>query len=230
MLPRKAFIQLVSIGVLCGFLLLPWLIFFRTLQENGVPPLPYLRRAWHSFTQSLQSLPTLPVFAQAQQTRPSTGTTTIDFGGLLMFLLVAAGALWLVFKFRGKKQKAADWEALPQDGPMKVSIKEEPVAPNEFNSKRFKCRLRINVVISQKDWRAINSAGLMDLVLFNYPTPSGDEEWHFQVKNLKQEMFCEFFNQQQMLDAKEQLIQGLKNLRSQIDHRREGVKHEMLEI
>jgi hypothetical protein len=134
-----------------------------------------------------------------------------------------------------KSKTRADFAALPEDGPMKVSIEERMLPAGSFNSKRIKCDLKIDVKISQKDWKAIADAGLMKKVLFHADSPTGEpydpeNTWPWTVENLKQPTSAPFWDTDRMYKAKEELIQSLHNLRDHIDSVRAGPKKETMEI
>jgi len=140
-----------------------------------------------------------------------------------------------------KTAKREAFEALPKEGPMKVDLKEEIYPAGSFNSKRFKCSLNINIQLSQADWKAIAEMGLMKSVLFESPQAAGamydpDNVYQWTVEKLRifngknDRTGVSFNDVMQMQEAKEKLIEGLHNLRSQIDAHRHGPKTERLEI
>src|SRR5438552_2048446 len=92
---------------------------------------------------------------------------------LMIFLALVIGVPFLIYNSKRKKKEA--WQALPEDGPMKVTITEKNVPAGSFNSKRIKCGLDIDVKISQADWKAIAAAGLMKKVLFHADGASGEQ-------------------------------------------------------
>lgn len=148
---------------------------------------------------------------------------------LALFLFLVLPGYYIYRKLK-KLKKSQKWSALPKDGPMKVNIKEEAIPSSAFNSKLFKCRMIVDVTVSQRDWKAIADAGLLEYTLFEWPTPDGKDMWPFKVKDLERKREPVFMSQIQMADAKEKLIEGLQNLRSQIDYQREGPKSETIEI
>jgi len=155
--------------------------------------------------------------------------------GLFGFLMVAVPIFLVVRHFMKKQKTKEQFEALPEDGPMKVSIEERYTPAGSFNSKQVPCGLAIDVKISQKDWRAIAAAGLMKKVLFQADGPSGQKydpenvrDWH--VEDLKNVTYASFWDTDRMHQAKEQLIDSLHNLRSHIDSIRQGPKKETMEI
>ncbi len=156
--------------------------------------------------------------------------------GLFGFLLVAIPAFFIIRKYMKKSAMKEQFTALPKEGPMKVNITEEDVPAGSFGSKRFKCTLKFDIQISQADWKAIASMGLMQHVLFTSPAPSGDMHdpdniWYWKVEDLKRgSNAASFHNTIDMHEAKEQLIENLHNLRSQIDARKYGDKKESMEI
>lgn len=168
------------------------------------------------------------------KTGPSpTGGLSLD--GLLGFLLLAIPAFFIVRHFIKKKKMKQEWDALPEEGPMKVSIEERMLEPGSFNSKRIKCDLKIDVKISKKDWKAIADAGLMKKVLFNADSPTGEpydpeNVWPWKVEDLKKVTSAPFWDTDRMSKAKEELIQSLYNLREQIDSVRAGPTKETMEI
>jgi len=161
--------------------------------------------------------------------------------GLLGFLLVAIPLFLIVRRYMKKAATREEFEALPKEGPMKVDLKEEIYPAGSFNSKRFKSSLGINIQLSQADWKAIAEMGLIQKVLFESPGPSGDmydptnvRQWtveNMRIFDGKHDRTGVAFNDvMQMQEAKEKLIEGLHNLRAQIDAHRHGPKVERLEI
>jgi len=141
----------------------------------------------------------------------------------------------IFFVVRAKMRKKAKWAALPKDGPMKVSIEEDYLKPGTFNSNHVPCGLKIDVTLSQNDWRALHSAGLMKKVLFTADGPSGQRydpentrDWH--VEDLQRPTYASFWDADRMQNAKEQLLKSLHDLRDHIDARRYGTKKETFEI
>jgi hypothetical protein len=152
---------------------------------------------------------------------------------LMIFLALVIGVPLLIYNSKKKKKEA--WQALPADGPMKVNITEENIPAGSFNSKRVKCLLRIDVKISQNDWKAIANAGLMKKVIFQYPSSAGDQYdpdnmFDFRVEHLKDPAGVTFGDVIQMQEAKEQLIQGLHNLKAQAEQQRGGPRTDSFEI
>src|SRR6266849_7182272 len=149
-------------------------------------------------------------------------------------LIFYGGIALVIFLFvRSRMKKKEKWEALPKDGPMKVSIGTMEVPAGSFNSKRLTCGLDIDVRISQADWKAIANAGLMQHLLFEYPGPSSDmydpeNVRQFLVEHLNQVNHIGFNNVIKMQDAKEKLILGLHNLKAHIEPR--GPETESFEI
>jgi hypothetical protein len=144
--------------------------------------------------------------------------------------------VYLIYrKFANKAEMKKAFAALPVDAPMQVNIEENYQQAGTFNSKQVPCGLKIDVKISQNDWRAIADAGLMKKVLFEADGPSGaqyDPEnvrpWH--VEDLKNITYASFWDADRMLSAKEKLIESLYNLRDHIDHQRGSLKKETLQI
>ena len=152
---------------------------------------------------------------------------------LMIFLGLIIGVPLLIYNSKKKKKEA--WQALPEDGPMKVNIEESFTPPGSFNSKQVPCGLKIDVKIGQKDWRAIANAGLMKKVLFRADGPTGEKydpenvrDWH--VEDLKNVTYASFWDTDRMQQAKEQLIHSLHNLRAHIDGIRSGPKKDSFEI
>jgi len=155
---------------------------------------------------------------------------------VIQWLVIALIGYLIYRKFAKKSEMREQFAALPKEGPMKVNITEEDVPAGSFGSKRFKCTLKFDIQISQADWKAIASMGLMQHVLFTSPAPSGemhdpDNIWYWKVEDLKRgSNAASFHNTIDMHEAKEQLIENLHNLRSQIDARKYGGKKESMEI
>src|SRR5450755_149893 len=93
---------------------------------------------------------------------------------VIQWLVIALIGYLIYRKFAKKSEMRKQFSALPKEGPMKVNITEEDVPAGSFGSKRFKCTLKFDIQISQADWKAIASMGLMQHVLFTSPAPSGD--------------------------------------------------------
>jgi hypothetical protein len=152
------------------------------------------------------------------------------------FALIALLVLFFLFlKFSRKSAESSAWARLPADGPMQVNIEEQFTPAGTFNSKHVPCGLRIDVKISQKDWRAIADAGLMKKVLFEADGPSGQQydpenvrPW--LVEDLKLPTLACFWDADRMHAAKEQLIESLYNIREHIDYHRHGSKKETMQI
>jgi hypothetical protein len=160
--------------------------------------------------------------------------------GIILYALAQQAGFWIIlgvlfviivfFVLRAQHRKEKALEALPLDGPMKVNITEDLES-----SGRYKCALRINVVISRKDRATIEQAGLEDYLIFEYPGASGpiepDNVRQFRVKDLNLGgTYIGFLSVPQMQEAKEKLIQSLHILREQIDSHRAGPKKESFEI
>ena len=150
----------------------------------------------------------------------------IFFGGIILII---------VWFFRSRKKKKEQWEALPLDGPMRVTIEEQMTPAGSFNSKQVPCGLKIDIKISQKDWKAIADAGLMKKILFRADGPTGQKydpenfrDW--LVEDLKHVTYASFWDTDRMHQAKEELIESLHNLRDHIDSVRDGPKKETMEI
>ena len=118
---------------------------------------------------------------------------------------------------------------------MQVNIEERFTDAGSFNSKHVPCGLKIDVKISQNDWRVIANAGLMKKVLFEADGPTGQQydpenvrPW--LVEDLKRVTYASFWDADRMQNAKEQLIESLYNLRDHIDNYRHGSKKESLQI
>jgi hypothetical protein len=149
---------------------------------------------------------------------------------LLGALILGIVLVILYFTF---KPKEVQMHERPVDGPMQVNIREQ-----ETNHKGFKCTLLLDVKISQKDWQAIERAGFMDHILFEYPDRSGKggEDWTFQVSSLKGKgtFHFNFHNRAQLEAVKATLINNLRILRSHIDAQREaqisGPQQESIQI
>jgi hypothetical protein len=155
----------------------------------------------------------------------------------VVFALIALIVIFVLYlNFSRKSKERSAWANLPAEGPMKVNITEEDVPAGSFDSKRFKCTLKFDIQISQADWKAIASMGLMQHVLFTSPAPSGDMNdpnniWYWKIEDLKRGTnAASFHNTIDMHEAKEKLIENLHNLRSQIDARKYGDKKETMEI
>lgn len=162
---------------------------------------------------------------------------------LVIFIALVGFVIWLVVrKFQKKAETKEKWEALPVEGPMRINLQEEDVAAGSFNSKRFKCTLKIHIQISQSDWKTIAQMGLMDHVVFSSPQAAGDPNdpdnyTHWKIRDLKifdgtegQRSGCAFHNVIQMQEAKAQLLTNLTAVRSQIDAKKHGSKKETIEI
>ena len=148
---------------------------------------------------------------------------------IFLALVIGLPTWW----YLSRKSKREAFEALPKEGPMKVSISTMEVPAGSFNSKRLTCGLDIDVKISQADWKAIAGAGLMRHTLFEFPGPSGDmydpeNVRQFFVEDLKHLTHIGFNNVIQMQEAKEKLILGLHNLKAHIEPR--GPETESFEI
>ncbi len=153
------------------------------------------------------------------------------FWGIVAFLIYFFG----IRKIFNKKNMKEKFAALPEHGPMKVNITTEDVPPGRFNSKRYKCMMRWEVIISQEDWKAIAQMGFMEHIILTAPAPSGDMNdpanvWHWRVKQLKEKGVAEFHNVIQMQEAKDKFIENLQNLRSQIEARKHEDRSEQIEI
>jgi hypothetical protein len=149
--------------------------------------------------------------------------TIFQIGVGLVFAFVAF-IIYLNVSSKSAKDKA--WKALPVDGPMKVSLEETYAEPGTFNSKHVPCGLKIDVRISQNDWRVISNAGLMKYNLFDGDGPSGQQydpenirPW--LVEDLKTPTIASFWDVQRMQNAKQKLLQNLVNLRAQIENLKE---------
>jgi hypothetical protein len=161
--------------------------------------------------------------------------------GLLGFLLVALPIFFIIRSVIKKKAKREAFDKLPEEGPMKIDLKEELYPAGSFNSKRYKCSLLIKIQISKADWKAIADLGLMDKLVFVSPQAAGDMHdpdnvYQWTVDNLRifdgnhARTGVAFNDVMQMQEQKESLITGLQNLRAQIDAHRHGPKTERLEI
>jgi len=154
----------------------------------------------------------------------------IGYGGIGLII-------YLIYrKFAKKREMREKFAALPKEGPMKVNISEEDFPAGSFQSKRYKCTMKLDIQMSQADWKAIADMGLMQHVLFTSPAPSGDMHdpnniWYWRIENLKNGAnAASFHNTIDMQDAKEKLLENLHNLRSQIDSRKYGAKKESMHI
>jgi hypothetical protein len=156
--------------------------------------------------------------------------------GVLGFLLVAVPLFFVVRHFTKKSKTRAEFAALPVDGPMQVNVTEENFPASGINSKNVKCLLKIDVKISQNDWRAIANAGLMKKLIFQYPSSAAADQYDpenmfdFRVEDLKRSGGVTFGDVIQMQDAKEKLVEALYDLREHIDQQRYGAKTERLRI
>lgn len=147
----------------------------------------------------------------------------------LIFWLAIASIASLIAApiINSKKKQAAAFAALPREGPMQVNITEQ-----HERSGRYNCGLTIDVKLSQKDWRTIDSSGLGKRVLMTGPAPSGDysQTWDLEVSNLKRVTYFGFFDTVQMADAKATLIANLHGLKAALEEHQEGPKTESFEI
>lgn len=142
-------------------------------------------------------------------------------------LIIGAGVWW----YMSRQKKKEKWEALPQDGPMQVNIEED----YNTKSRHVPCGLKIDVKISQADWKAIHQAGLMKKVLFHGDGPSGKQydpenvrPW--TVEDLQRVTMAMFWDADRMHQAKEELIESLRNLRAHVDNIRHGSKKDSFEL
>ena len=150
---------------------------------------------------------------------------------MLLWIPILLGIYWF---FKSKQKTKEKFEALPKEGPMKVNITTRGTDPSIF-AKHIRCAMDIDVTISQKDWASIMRSGMNKHTLFDYPGLSGDPNdpeniRQFTVDDLKNKTHIGFTTEAQMEQAKEQLIQGLANLRQAIDYRSQGPQTESLEI
>lgn len=157
--------------------------------------------------------------------------------GLIIPIIIFVVALFFVLKYRKKEQKKVDWSALPKEGPMQVKLVEEDIPAGTFDSKQFKCALKIQVRMSQADWKAIAQMGLMDHIILNSPGFDESRPHNYTVRDMQrwtnistQKSGVRFNNVVQMQEAKAQLVQNLQNLRSQIEARSSGPKSDTIEI
>jgi hypothetical protein len=154
----------------------------------------------------------------------------------VVFALVALLVIFFLFlKFSGKSEERTAWANLPAEGPMNVNIEEQYVEAGSFNSKHVPCGLKIDVKISQNDWRVIANAGLMKKVLFEADGPSGaqydpENTRPWLVEDLKTPTYASFWDVQRMHQAKEELINSLVNLRATIEAQKEGRRETQFEI
>jgi hypothetical protein len=209
-----------------------------SLQSNRYDPqlTPDQRAAVKQKYEQLRSELFPPNSAQTQTSNEPqrSDQLLLIFITIIGWIAIIGGPIY-IFKALRRKSRDEEFAKLPKDGPMRIKIKEEHREAGSFNSKRYPFELHIEVVISQNDWRAIASAGLMDAVLFEYPGFSGNpydpENLNpFQVKSLRKPAGVFFGNAMQIQEAKEKLIDGLHNLRSHIDAQREGSQTEHIEI
>jgi hypothetical protein len=171
--------------------------------------------------------------AQKQKELQDSGETW-NIVGPIVFIVVISGIVF-AWKFVRRNIRDAEFAKLPLDGPMKVNIEEQFTPAGSFNSKQVPCGLKIDVKISQKDWKAIADAGLMKKILFQADGPSGQKydpenvrDW--TVEDLKNITYASFWDSDRMHHAKEELIVSLHNLRAHIDGVREGPKTESFEV
>lgn len=151
------------------------------------------------------------------------GTVFEIIFGLIALLVI----VFLYLKFSRKSEERVAWDNLPVDGPMQVRIEEQFSEAGSFNSKHVPCGLRIDVKISQKDWKAIADAGLMKKVIFYGDGPSGEQydpenvrPW--LVEDLKRPTYASFWDAGRMREAKEELLNSLVNLRATAEALKEG--------
>jgi hypothetical protein len=146
----------------------------------------------------------------------------------VVFALIALIVIFVLYlNFSRKSKERSAWANLPAKGPMKVNIEEQYVEAGSFNSKHVPCGLKIDVRISQNDWRVIANAGLMKKVLFHGDGPSGaqydpENTRPWLVEDLKTPTYASFWDVQRMHDAKEELLKSLVNLRATIEAQKEG--------
>jgi hypothetical protein len=154
----------------------------------------------------------------------------------VVFALIALIVIFFLYlKFSRKSEEHSAWANLPVEGPMKVNIEEQYVEAGSFNSKHVPCGLKIDVKISQNDWRVIANAGLMKKVLFHGDGPSGaqydpENTRPWLVEDLKTSTYASFWDVQRMYDAKEELIKSLVNLRAAVEAQKEGPQVTSFEI
>lgn len=159
------------------------------------------------------------------------GTAFQVIFGLIALIVV----LFLYLKFSRKSEERTAWAQLPADGPMQVNIEEQFIEAGTFNSKQVPCGLKIDVKISQNDWRAIANAGLMKKLLFYGDGPTGaqydpENTRPWLVEDLKTPTYASFWDVERMHDAKEDLINSLVNLRAAIEVQKEGRREAQFEI
>jgi hypothetical protein len=146
----------------------------------------------------------------------------------VVFALVALLVVFVLFlKFSRKSEERAAWANLPAEGLMQVNIQEQFVEAGSFNSKHVPCALKIDVKISQNDWRVIANAGLMKNMLFEADRPSGaqydpENTRPWLVEDLKTPTYASFWDAGRMHNAKEELLKSLVNLRATIEAQKEG--------
>jgi len=154
----------------------------------------------------------------------------------VVFALVALLVVFVLFlKFSRKSEERTAWANLPTEGLMKVNIQEQFVEAGSFNSKHVPCGLKIDVTISQNDWRVIANAGLMKKVLFEADGPSGaqydpENTRPWLVEDLKRPTYASFWDAGRMYSAKEELLKSLVNLRAAIELHKEGPQETKFEI
>lgn len=126
---------------------------------------------------------------------------------ILAVAIVVGVGVWIARRVI-KKQ---NFQALPKEGPMKVDIKE--VYENKLH------QLKLNIQISQADWKEINRLGLMDHVLVTTPNHirPGDDPFVYTIRQIPSTKAMGFRDIIEMRTAKEQIITSLQQLRSQID-------------
>jgi len=149
------------------------------------------------------------------------GIATIATEHALIFWLVIAslGALIAAPIINAKRKKAAQFAALPVEGPMKVNITTEEV-PAAFSS-RSKYRMHIDVQMSQKDREALKRSGLEMHKLFDYPHPKWeDQDAQYLNCHLFNTKYVDFPDMQALDRAKDELLEGLHALRSRLDQQR----------
>lgn len=148
-----------------------------------------------------------------------------------IFVLCVFGLIgWGIYAYiRGKVKTGKKWNELPLDGPIKVNILERDYPAKGIGSKDFKKTLEIDVTIPQNAWKAIKQAGIMDAIIFEYDL-SGGGHYEFTTADFKEKRNVPFRNVNDMMEAKEKLIEALHNIRGYIDKEKAGPQKEQFEV
>lgn len=115
---------------------------------------------------------------------------------------------------------------MPKDGPMKVNVTVQEIPArvqfSRFTGSRTAYRLHVDVLMSRKDFAALDRTGMGGRELFDYPNPKyPDVRMSYTANRLWNLPYVDFPDTYQVNIAKTALVESLRALRTHLDATKE---------